>query len=286
MSRMFERIESGELAVGTIFLAHGAEWMEIAGHVGLDFACIDMMFNSIDWKDAADMIRAANIYQMTPWIRLQAYPWVGQSDPRILPDVARAFSIGAEVVTISLDTPEQIVEVLKLRRDWHRKPYLTNLEADSPNLSNLLDRIERRTLIIPLLESLGAVQKLDEIMSIDGLRAVWLGMGDLSRQLGHPGELDHPDVRAVVRDAAQLGSKHGVMVVCNPTSRRSGNKAETILADVQWMWEHGVRIVHIPYFELVIHDRYQEIMQLLRNDQILQDKTRDNSGSAPPELVR
>jgi 2-keto-3-deoxy-L-rhamnonate aldolase RhmA len=251
---MFERLRRDELAVGTIFLTHGPEWIELAGHMGFDLAIIDMMFTSIDWDSAAHMIRAASRYEMTPWVRLQSYPWsAGGVDGRALADTARAFALGAEVVTISLDEPAHIAALLEVK-DWHRHVHI----YDSPKGID-----EREVLLVPQLESLGAIERADEIMALPGLRAVWLGLGDLSRALGHPGEPDHPDVRRVIERIVRLGVQHGVRVVSNAGRRYDHSTADT-LASTRWLHDLGVRVAIVPYFTLIVQRYYDETMRALR----------------------
>lgn len=263
MSRMFDRIAKGELAIGTVTLTNGPEWVEIMGHVGLDFVCIDMMLTSIDWEGAANMVRAANRYDMTPWIRLQGYPWSSHFDARTVADVLRALSIGAEAVTMSVDTPEEVAAMLHPGRDWHRRVYIHTWDARGSELEALHDKLERETLISPLIESLGAAKRIDEILSVKGLRAIFLGRGDLSREMGHPGELDHPDMRAFVKKTVELAKQKGVMVITN-TGRQ--DTPQSIVDGVRWLWETGIQGLWIPDPTYIMCRFYEDTMGLLSRE--------------------
>lgn len=49
-----------------------------------------------------------------------------------------------------------------------------------------------------MIETKDAVDDLEAILSVPELGFVFVGPADLSVQLGHPGDLDHPDVREVI----------------------------------------------------------------------------------------
>jgi 2-keto-3-deoxy-L-rhamnonate aldolase RhmA len=258
VSRMFERIEKGELAVGSLTLTNGPEWVEILGHSGLDAVCFDMMITSIDWKAAADMVRAANRYNVTPWVRLPSFPW-GRETPFIpTADVVRALSIGAEVVTVSLDSPEEVEATITPADDHHRRIYIQGKEYDDW-LAGRAD-VAEHTLIVPLLESLGAVKRMEEILSVKGLRAVWLGIGDLGTLLGHPGTPEHPEMRAFIKNVVDTGKKHGVMVFVN-TGRKDNE--QPMVEQAAWLWEIGVKFVWLTYPSYIAQRFYERAVALL-----------------------
>lgn len=259
-TRMFERLEKGELAVGCLTLTTGPEWVELLGHAGLDAVCFDMMITSIDWREAADMVRAANRYNVTPWVRLPSFPW-DRTTPFIpTENVVRALSIGAEVVTVSLDTPEEVEATLKPADDHHRRIYIQGKEYDEWLEGKA--SVAEHTLIAPLLESLGAVKKMEEIFAIKDLRAVWLGMGDLCTLLGHPGHPEHPEIRAFIKSSVELGKKHGVMVFVN-TGRK--DTEEPMVEQAAWLWEIGVKFVLVTYPTYIAQRFYERMLGSLRD---------------------
>ena len=261
---MFKRLADNDLAVGTFFMTKGAEWIEIVGHVGLDFAIVDMMLGSIDWSEAADLVRAANVHDVTPWVRLEAYPWSRGIDPRIPADAARALSIGFEVVMVSLDSAEEVAAVVPLQREIHRRWYIVKKAKVPADPQRDLDELEAQTMVVPLIESLNAARTLDQIMAVPGLRAVALGMGDLSRLIGHPGEPHHPEMQSFVRSAIALGRSRGVRIV-GLAGSRTDHQPEVVLDRARWLREIGADIAIIPWATLVVQDYYERTLALLRD---------------------
>src|ERR1700730_11641669 len=132
MSRMFDRLEREQLSTGMFALAPGAEYVEILGHVGLDFLIVDMMTTTIGWETAANMVRATYLHDVTPFVRLQAYPWEGKFDPRGSSDGFRALSAGAQGIIMSVDSPEMLSSLMPLATEWHAQTYMWGHPEQGP----------------------------------------------------------------------------------------------------------------------------------------------------------
>lgn len=55
------------------------------------------------------------------------------------------------------------------------------------------------TVFVPMIESVVAVENLDQICSIPGVHAVFVGPNDLTTTMGIPNEYDHPDLIAMLQ---------------------------------------------------------------------------------------
>jgi 4-hydroxy-2-oxoheptanedioate aldolase len=71
--------------------------------------------------------------------------------------------------------------------------------------------------LVVQVETEEGIANLDEIAAVDGVDAVFIGPADLSASMGLPGQMDHPDVIAVVEGAIKrlvaLGVPAGVMAL-------------------------------------------------------------------------
>ena len=70
-------------------------------------------------------------------------------------------------------------------------------------------------MLLPLIESLGALEALDDILAIDGISGVFIGCTDLAEVLGHPLDYLHPKVLAAVERACKLAHARGKIVLAN-----------------------------------------------------------------------
>jgi 2-keto-3-deoxy-L-rhamnonate aldolase RhmA len=70
------------------------------------------------------------------------------------------------------------------------------------------------TLFVPMIESVPAVEKLDEICSIPGVHAVFVGPNDMTVNMGIPDEYDHPDLIATLKKIIDIADRHHVAAGC------------------------------------------------------------------------
>lgn len=266
-SKLFQRLDKGETVYGANCDINQPEIMEIFGALGLDFLNIDMMMNSVDWRTVAAMTLAADRYDMTPALRLPAYPWSGRAggiDHHLSGEILRAIAVGVQVICVSLETPEQIEAALRPISDPHRKVYLPSYELsahgnrDDVSASPVDDT---RTMLLPLIESELAIELLDDIFAVPGLEAVFLGMGDLSVLFGHPNDYAHPDLTAFVKDAVQRAAKHDVAIFANVHGRPTIDEQASAVKDFEAL---GVKGVFVPRDSAVLVRYYKDLMERIR----------------------
>jgi 4-hydroxy-2-oxoheptanedioate aldolase len=67
-------------------------------------------------------------------------------------------------------------------------------------------------MVMLMIESVEAIDALPEILQVPGVGAIMIGEGDLSQQLGHPRDYDHPAVRREVARVLGAAARAGVPV--------------------------------------------------------------------------
>jgi 2-keto-3-deoxy-L-rhamnonate aldolase RhmA len=72
----------------------------------------------------------------------------------------------------------------------------------------------RDTIFVPMIESVRAVENLDEICSIPGVNAVFVGPNDLTVNMGIPNEYDHPDLVAMLQRIIDTADRKHVAAGC------------------------------------------------------------------------
>ena len=76
-------------------------------------------------------------------------------------------------------------------------------EALSEKVQAYVKKANAGNMAIANIESVPAMNKLDELLSVPGLDAVFIGPHDLSVSLGHPEEYDHPVFEEAVKKIIQ-----------------------------------------------------------------------------------
>ncbi len=156
--------------------------VEHAGELGFDVAFIDCEHGAADFERAEDLARAARAAGMTSLAR----PWTNE----------RA------VVTRFLDCGVGGIQF----------PGIEDAAAAREAVAIVRAARGKRfddTLVVAMIESATAMHNLREIVAVEGLDAVVIGLADLATDLGHAGDNQHPAVRTAVHQIIGIASAAG-----------------------------------------------------------------------------
>ena len=191
---------NGWLAVPSSFSA------ETMAHQGWDSLTIDMQHGAVDYQAAVGMLTAISTTPVMPLVRV---PWL---DPGIVMKVldAGAFGVICPMVN-SREDAEALVAAVRYpprgRRSFGPIRALLYAGADYPVHAN--DSV----VAFAMIETRDALEHLEEIVSVEGLDAVYIGPGDLSLALGFTPRFDQEE--AVVVEAIEhilaTANAHGVV---------------------------------------------------------------------------
>lgn len=70
------------------------------------------------------------------------------------------------------------------------------------------------TVFVPMIESLQGIENLDEICSIPGVNAIFVGPNDLTTTMGIPNEYDHPELVAQLKRIIDVSERCHVAAGC------------------------------------------------------------------------
>jgi 2-keto-3-deoxy-L-rhamnonate aldolase RhmA len=239
MSRLFKKLGTDEMAVG-VWLKSGPSWVSTIARGGFDFVRPDMMFSAMDWRDLDHINQAAKAVGLTTWLRVAANPWLaGAGQLQITVDVARAFSLGVQIVGASVSSAAQVRACIEVSKDWHRSG-----AGEYPNSNDTFvsmnNKVSDAAVFVPHIEAGGAIEEIDEILDIEGLRIIMIAMTDFSQALGYPFQYDHPEVWKAVDKIVKKCRERGIVVAAN--SGYDFTTPEQIVQRIARMYEHGIRI--------------------------------------------
>ena len=190
---------NGWLAIPNSFAA------ETMAHQGWDTLTIDMQHGVIDYADMLHMLQAISTTPTVPIVRV---PWL---EPGILMKALDAGAYG--VICPMINTRE---DAQKLVAYTHYAPRGTRSfgpvratlygGADYPTQAN--DTI----VSFAMIETRQALDNLDDILSVEGLDAVYIGPSDLSLSLGCKPVFDDVDplVAQAMDHICERAKAHGV----------------------------------------------------------------------------
>lgn len=177
MNKVKEKLRGG----GTVMVFNpnfnSPALVEHAGELGFDVAFIDCEHGSVDFERAEELARAARAAGMTSLLR----PWT--VDRAV---VTRFLDCGAGGIQFpGIETAGAAREAVEIVRAARGKRF-------------------DDTLVTVMIESAVAIGNLRDIIAVEGIDAVVIGLADLARDLDHPGDHQHPDVQQAVHQIIRV----------------------------------------------------------------------------------
>jgi len=195
-----EAVVNGWLSIPSTFSA------EVMAHQGFDSLTIDMQHGVVDYQVAVAMLQAIST---TPVIPLARVPW---NDPGAIMKILDAGVYGVICPMINTrDQAEALVRACKYPPLGYRS--YGPVRASIYGGADYGDRANQDLLVIPMIETREAVANLDEILSVPGIDAVYVGPADLSLTLGCKPRLDQTDPPVVEAQQKIVAAcqRHGVV---------------------------------------------------------------------------
>ena len=199
------KIKEGTPSVGTWLSTGSPLAAELLAHQGFDWLNVDMEHNAIDLNQLQSLFHAVGT---TPTIPFARVPW---NDPQI---IKRALDIGAYGVVIptvqSKEEAERAVGACRYPPDGYRG--MGTMRGRLYGGPDYAERANEEICVVLMLETIKAVEDVDEILSVPGIDAVFIGPNDLAASMGLPLGLDnaHPDHVAAVTAIREGCERHGV----------------------------------------------------------------------------
>ena len=208
-----EKLKRGETVYGCFVRYPDATLVEVLTFAGWDFIVFDAEHGTIEPGDCEHMVRAAELRGVTPIVR---------ATTNTPPVILRYMDTGAHGLHVpwvnSAAEAEAVVRAAKYGPRGIRG--LAGIRAADFGLRGTLGEYtgfaNEQTLVIIHIETREAVERLDEIVAVDGLDVIFIGPTDLSHSYGVPGQPQHPDVQAAMRQITETvvgsGKALGIMV--------------------------------------------------------------------------
>ena len=244
-----KKLENGDPVLGTWSVIPSTITTDIIASCGLDFIIIDTEHGPISFEKAQEMAIACDSHSVSPVMRVGA---INESD------ILRALDIGVHCIQIpnvnSKRDVEQIINYAKYPPEGERgfSPF-TRAGNYSINSSKVLtEYANQNTLIAINIEGEQAIQDIDNILELKSLDIIFIGLFDLSKALGIPGDVQNPKV---IRHLEFLTKK------INEKGKYAGT-ITTDMSSIDLYLNLGIKyLVHLVDCEL-IRNSYANVKQM------------------------
>ena len=191
-----EKLNAGKATVGAFVNFPSPAMVEGLGWLGFDFVIIDCEHCPMDYETAENMIRAAELSDITPVVR------IGMN---VQQHIQRYMDAGAAGVLIPLINSgadaRRVVDAVKYppigkRGLFAGRGAMFGVQA----VAEYVKQANEETFVGLQIETQEGLDAQDEIIAAEHADLIFLGPGDLSSTFGVHGEQRHPKVVQTIRD--------------------------------------------------------------------------------------
>ena len=211
-----QALHSGRQLYGTLIISPAPKWVEVLQGIDMDCIFIDTEHSPMNWYELGWMCRAFQAIGLPPIVRIP------KADSF---DACRVFDAGATgIVAAYIETVEQVNQLrsaAKLRplKGKRLQQILSGKAKLEGELADYIEKLNENRVLFVNIESVPALEALDEILAVPGLDAVLIGPSDLSCSLGVPKQFDHPLFEKAMSEIIRKARAKNIGVGCHNLPR-------------------------------------------------------------------
>lgn len=206
-NRLREKLARGEIVASlAVRLVRGVEIAQIAAAAGFDTLYVDLEHSAIGIESAGQICMAAQALGVTPLVRVPALT------PEFIGRVLDAGALG--IIVPHVHSAAEARAAVRLARF----PPLGSRSAGG-NLPQFGFRpvpaalgnaaLDAATMVVPMIETREALERIEEIVAVEGIDMVLVGSNDLTAVLGIPGQHDHALLQQACERIIAAARRHG-----------------------------------------------------------------------------
>ncbi|HXG54547.1 MAG TPA: aldolase/citrate lyase family protein [Vicinamibacterales bacterium] len=186
-----DKLRRGEVTIGSWMSMAHVSIAEILASAGYDWVVIETEHTAIDVSEVMRLIIAIEGRGAVPLVRLA---W---NDPVQCKAVLDSGAAGVIVPMINTKADAELaVKSAKYPPMGFRGIGLARAQGYGQDFDEYVRRANSDTLLVVQIEHIDAVNNIEDILSVSGIDATFVGPYDLSMSMGLAGQLSHPDVVA------------------------------------------------------------------------------------------
>ncbi len=229
------RLKAGEAVHGLLSPNVEATTLETLGLVGFSLYILDTEHGPAGPREAEDAARACEIAGMSLLVRPRSL------DPKLILQYLDAGAIGIMLPGLrETDEARRLVEAVK-----YPPKGLRGIAAVRANrwtlgrekIEDYVERVNDETLVLPQIETLEAVAKLDELVRVPGVDGFIIGPRDLAMAMGYPGGPARREVEEAIDHITKTVLDAGLLI---GTVAPTGQRAKELIAKGHRILLHSV----------------------------------------------
>lgn len=205
------KLREKKFLLGCFVEARAPELVEILGTTRFDFAVIDCEHAALSGEAVGDLIRAAEASDIAPLVRVR------ENTPSA---ILEALDLGAAGLHIpQITTAEDATRAVRAARfppqgERGFNPFVRAAAYGTQPSDRFRRTANDDTLLVLHIEAQETMERVEEILAVEGIDVAFLGPYDLSQTMGIPGQITHSRVREAMKAVVEAASKRQVAVGC------------------------------------------------------------------------
>jgi len=207
-----EKILRGEVAYTlSVKMVRTVELPMIAKTAGFDGILIDMEHSSFDLDTTSQLCIAALYAGIAPIVRSPT------KEPFFVSRILDGGAVGVIVPHIkTVRDAEEVVEAAKFHPLGKRSatsglPHLQYRHVPAKVANPICNDA---TLVIPMIETLEALEDVDAIAAVPGIDSLLIGTNDLTAEMGIPGDYENPRLTAAYEKVGAACRRNNIFLGC------------------------------------------------------------------------
>lgn len=197
-------VSAGRPMIGVWSMLNSTNVVEGLGWSGFDWLLIDGEHSPVTLADAMAHMRALAATDTIPVVRLV---W---NDPIL---IKRYVDAGASTLMLpyvqNAEEAARAVRAMRYPPQGERGVAALHRASRYGRVPDYLRNANDGLYLIVQIETARALDRLDDILGVEGVDAVFFGPGDLAASMGLLGEAGHPDVTAAITKALEQVRRAG-----------------------------------------------------------------------------
>ncbi len=212
MKHLKKRLKSGETLLGCWLNLGSSLTAEITAVAGFDWVLVDLEHGAGTENNLLYQLQAIQHTPAAPIVRIESYE---------RQRIHRVLDLGAEGVMCprveTVDEAERFARGLRYPPAGNRGvAKMVRASGFGVNFPAYLEQEQEEIIGILQVETVEALDHLDQIAALDGIDVLFIGPADLSIALGVFGRFDHPlfvdAVKKTVKSAQKYGKAAGILL--------------------------------------------------------------------------
>jgi 4-hydroxy-2-oxoheptanedioate aldolase len=178
----------------------------VISKAGLDFIIFDREHGNVSYETLQSQIISTESENVSPIVRI---PSINKDE------ILRALDLGVHGIQIpNIENVDQVKEIIKYSKyppigDRGYSPFTRAGGYTSLNKSDYMKLSNDNTLVGINIETKNGIQNLNSIAKVEGLDFIFLGLFDITKMLGIPGQVKDEKVIKILEESVKIINDNG-----------------------------------------------------------------------------